>query len=372
MFAPDFLEWLEGFRFPDYHLERADGQYILTFEGPWIATSMWEIPCLVDPVGAALARRPQGHGQVRAAGAVCARHDAGVGQDPTPEATAEPALGGFRHAAAARLPLAGLVRAGPAGGSGRLVHGHLELPDRHAARGRGRRHQRARAADGLRRAGPQRAGSGRRALSRLVGLAEGLRRQPADHPARHLRHARVPGARARLDRPLDRRAHRFRRSRRQCRTGHPLVEGARPGPHAEADHLLRWPRRRHDRAAVRALPGPRAHRLRLGHAADQRFSWPRGGARHRSDLDRLQGDVGQRPAGGQAVRQPLEGDRPVRRDRPLSPRLSRAAARGDAGVGVSGYPSRGPSARRIRATAPRRNCSKSPPRPHQRRGRHHR
>ena len=46
MFAPDFLEWLEGFRFPDYHLEREDGQYVLTFEGPWIATSMWEIPCL--------------------------------------------------------------------------------------------------------------------------------------------------------------------------------------------------------------------------------------------------------------------------------------------------------------------------------------
>jgi nicotinate phosphoribosyltransferase len=46
MFSPDFLEWLEGFRFPDYHLERADGQYILTFDGPWIATSMWEIPCL--------------------------------------------------------------------------------------------------------------------------------------------------------------------------------------------------------------------------------------------------------------------------------------------------------------------------------------
>ena len=43
MFAPDFLEWLEAFRFPDYHLERVDGQYALTFEGPWLATSMWEL-----------------------------------------------------------------------------------------------------------------------------------------------------------------------------------------------------------------------------------------------------------------------------------------------------------------------------------------
>ena len=27
MFSPDFLEWLEAFRFPDYHLERSEGQY---------------------------------------------------------------------------------------------------------------------------------------------------------------------------------------------------------------------------------------------------------------------------------------------------------------------------------------------------------
>lgn len=46
MFAPDFLGWLEGFRFPDYHLEKRDGQYELTFEGPWIETTMWEIPAL--------------------------------------------------------------------------------------------------------------------------------------------------------------------------------------------------------------------------------------------------------------------------------------------------------------------------------------
>ncbi|MCJ8141306.1 nicotinate phosphoribosyltransferase [Ancylobacter sp. A5.8] len=46
MFSPDFIAWLEGFRFPAYHLEKRDGQYELTFEGPWIETTMWEVPAL--------------------------------------------------------------------------------------------------------------------------------------------------------------------------------------------------------------------------------------------------------------------------------------------------------------------------------------
>src|SRR5262249_54963255 len=46
MFAPDFIQWLERFRFPPYALERTGDQYELTFEGPWIETMMWEIPAL--------------------------------------------------------------------------------------------------------------------------------------------------------------------------------------------------------------------------------------------------------------------------------------------------------------------------------------
>jgi nicotinate phosphoribosyltransferase len=46
MFSPDFITWLEGFRFPAYHLERRGDQYELVFEGPWIETTMWEIPAL--------------------------------------------------------------------------------------------------------------------------------------------------------------------------------------------------------------------------------------------------------------------------------------------------------------------------------------
>lgn len=46
MFTPDFMQWLDNFRFPDYHLERRGDQYELTFEGPWMDAMMWEIPAL--------------------------------------------------------------------------------------------------------------------------------------------------------------------------------------------------------------------------------------------------------------------------------------------------------------------------------------
>jgi nicotinate phosphoribosyltransferase len=46
MFSPDFIQWLEGFRFPAYQLEKKGDQYELVFEGPWLETTMWEIPAL--------------------------------------------------------------------------------------------------------------------------------------------------------------------------------------------------------------------------------------------------------------------------------------------------------------------------------------
>ncbi|MEM7498261.1 MAG: nicotinate phosphoribosyltransferase [Pseudomonadota bacterium] len=46
MFAPDFIEWLEEFRFPEYRLERVGDQYELTFEGRWMETTLWEVPAL--------------------------------------------------------------------------------------------------------------------------------------------------------------------------------------------------------------------------------------------------------------------------------------------------------------------------------------
>lgn len=46
MFTPEFMDWFEGLRLPDYHLEKRDGQYELTFEGSWPEVMLWEIPAL--------------------------------------------------------------------------------------------------------------------------------------------------------------------------------------------------------------------------------------------------------------------------------------------------------------------------------------
>lgn len=46
MFRSDFMEFLEGLRLPAYHLGKRDGQYELTFEGPWPEVMLWEIPAL--------------------------------------------------------------------------------------------------------------------------------------------------------------------------------------------------------------------------------------------------------------------------------------------------------------------------------------
>ncbi|HEY0309313.1 MAG TPA: nicotinate phosphoribosyltransferase [Acidobacteriaceae bacterium] len=47
IFEPDFLEWLEnGFQLSEFDLSVHDGQFSLTFRGPWIDTTMWEIYAL--------------------------------------------------------------------------------------------------------------------------------------------------------------------------------------------------------------------------------------------------------------------------------------------------------------------------------------
>lgn len=46
MFRPDFMEWFENLRLPDYHLKKKNGQYELTFEGLWPEVMLWEIPAL--------------------------------------------------------------------------------------------------------------------------------------------------------------------------------------------------------------------------------------------------------------------------------------------------------------------------------------
>jgi nicotinate phosphoribosyltransferase len=47
IFEPNFLEWLErDFRLSDYELSVQNGQFLLTFEGLWTETTMWEIYAL--------------------------------------------------------------------------------------------------------------------------------------------------------------------------------------------------------------------------------------------------------------------------------------------------------------------------------------
>jgi nicotinate phosphoribosyltransferase len=46
MFSPAFMEWFEDLRLPPYHLEKRDGQFVLTFEGAWPEVMLWEIPAL--------------------------------------------------------------------------------------------------------------------------------------------------------------------------------------------------------------------------------------------------------------------------------------------------------------------------------------
>ncbi len=46
IFEPEFLAWLEGFQLPEYELSKRDGQYDLEFRGPWMYTTLWEIPAL--------------------------------------------------------------------------------------------------------------------------------------------------------------------------------------------------------------------------------------------------------------------------------------------------------------------------------------
>ena len=46
IFSSDFIAWLTDYRLPDYDLSVQDGQYVLTFSGPWAEVTLWEIPAL--------------------------------------------------------------------------------------------------------------------------------------------------------------------------------------------------------------------------------------------------------------------------------------------------------------------------------------
>ena len=62
MFEPDFMAWLADFRLPEYELRIVDGQFELHFAGPWMCTTMWEIPALaiINELRARAAMRGKG------------------------------------------------------------------------------------------------------------------------------------------------------------------------------------------------------------------------------------------------------------------------------------------------------------------------
>ncbi|KAF0224661.1 MAG: nicotinate [Rhodospirillaceae bacterium] len=43
IFSPDFLTWLSALRLPEYEIRAVDGQYELTFSGPWAEVMLWEV-----------------------------------------------------------------------------------------------------------------------------------------------------------------------------------------------------------------------------------------------------------------------------------------------------------------------------------------
>ncbi len=142
MFTAEFMEWFEALRLPPYHLERVGDQYELTFEGKWPEVMMWEIPALAVLMElrsrAVLGDMGRFELQVLYARAMTKLWEK-VERLRDLDGSA---AGRFRHPTAAQLPVAGLVRAGDAGGAGRKVRRHLELPDRQEPRGRGDRYQR--------------------------------------------------------------------------------------------------------------------------------------------------------------------------------------------------------------------------------------
>ena len=156
MFSPDFIAWLENFRFPAYHLDRREGQYELTFEGPWIETTMWEIPALaiINELRTRVALRGTGKFELQV---LYARAMTRVWEKIERLKTARgPQHRRFRNAPAPQLPVAGLVRSGDDGRAWPLVPRNIELHYRASPRGGGGWHQRARTADGLLRARRQR------------------------------------------------------------------------------------------------------------------------------------------------------------------------------------------------------------------------
>ena len=264
-----------AFRFPEYLLEKEDGQYVLTFHGPWIETTMWEIPALaiLNELRSRGVLKDMGKFELQVLYARAMtrvwekinhlktlpdlsisdfgtrRRHGFLWQDWCVQAMLEGLGPSFLGTSNCLIALRREVEA-----VGTNAH---ELPMVYTALANGSRLLRA----------PYRVledwqedyqGNLRVILPDTYGTSNFL-------------------ATPRTGSQLDRHPHRFEGPDRGRRGGHRLVARPRPGSQGQARHLLGWSRRGHDRARAPAFQRARAHRLRLGHAADQRF--PRARAR---------------------------------------------------------------------------------------------
>ncbi len=152
MFSPDFINWLADFRLPEYELAQGRRPVRAALPRPVDHTTMWEIPALaiLNELRSRQAMKGQGRFELDVLYARAkAKLWAKVERLRKLEGSAPV---GLRHAPPPRLPVAALVRRGAEGRPGPVLHRHLQRAAGDGQRSRSDRHQRARAADGRRRA----------------------------------------------------------------------------------------------------------------------------------------------------------------------------------------------------------------------------
>ena len=323
---------------PEYELRAVDGQFELRFAGPWMQTTMWEIPALaiLNELRARSAMKGMGRFELDV---LYARAKAKLwGKVERLRALPDLVLSDFgtrrRHGFLWQRWCVEALKEGLGdrfiGTSNVLLamdndleaigtNAH-ELPMVHGGVGRDSDDEVASA--------PYRV---------LEDWRQPLRGQPADRPAR-TRSAPPPSSPAR---PTGWRTGRgsARTARHRSRVASRLSPGGRPMAVIRGEKLLIFSDGM-DADSIEAdlppLPWPRADELRLGHQSYQRFPWLRTGRRDRAgaDLAGRQGDERQRPPRRQALRQSRQGNRRRGRDRPLCEKSSGTEGRVDAAVQV--------------------------------------
>ena len=304
---------------------------------------MWEIPALAVIMELRSRAVLRGSRQVRVAGALRPRHDAGVGKDRAPAPPRRPEHRRLRHAPPPRLPLAGLVRAGDDRGTGPRVSRHLELPDRHARRE------------------VEAIGTNAHELPMVyaalaqdpdTALADAPYRVLADwqedydgnlqhHPAGHLRQPGVSSlsraglggatgpASASTAATQSRPAKQAIAWWQSARTG-PVGASSRSSPMGSTSTTIV---RLHSSPFRRARSG---NSYGWGTLLTNDFRGLAPDGRSRSVLDRLQGHQRQRAAGRETIRQPEQSGRPQDRDRALQEGVRPYRRQDGAGSGVGG------------------------------------